>query len=147
MGIYSIRIQNFKSIRETEDILIKPLSILIGANGAGKSNFISFFKFLNRLYEQQLQLYISQNGRADNILYFGRKVSDFLAGRIVFDNDWKNEYVFKMVPDQSGNLIFSDESSNYTKPGTSSVNLFNISNGGNLESKLKSDSDIKIRHL
>ncbi|HOF20781.1 MAG TPA: AAA family ATPase, partial [Bacteroidales bacterium] len=130
MGIYSIKIQNFKSIRETDDMLIKPLNVLIGPNGAGKSNFISFFKFLNRLYEQQLQLYISQNGRAENFLFFGSKGSDFLAGRIVFDNNWKNEYVFKMVPDQSGNLIFAEEWSNFTSPGSASKNFSNISIGG-----------------
>jgi predicted ATPase len=131
MGIYSIKIQNYKSIRETDDILIKPLNVLIGPNGAGKSNFISFFKFLNRLYEQQLQLYISQNGRAENFLHFGIKGSDYLAGRIVFDNDWKNEYEFNMVPDQSGNLIFAEEWSN-TKQGD-----LKIEQSGHLESGLK----------
>lgn len=147
MGLYSIKIQNFKSIRETNDILIKPLNILIGPNGAGKSNFISFFKFLNRLYEQQLQLYISQNGRADNFLYFGRKGSEFLAGKIVFDNSWKNEYEFKMVPDQAGNLIFSEEWSNFTAPGSSRSNRSNRSNGGNLESVIRNDDGYRNRYL
>ena len=146
MGIFSIKIQNFKSIRETENIQIKPLNILIGPNGAGKSNFISFFKFLNRLYEQQLQLYISQNVRAENFLYFGRKGSDFLAGEIVFDNDWKNEYEFKMVPDQLGNLIFSSEYSNYTKPGLPK-NFANISGGGNPESVIKNDNGFRMKYL
>ncbi|HOS71137.1 MAG TPA: AAA family ATPase [Bacteroidales bacterium] len=147
MGIYSIKIQNFKSIRETDDMLIKPLNVLIGPNGAGKSNFISFFKFLNRLYEQQLQLYISQNGRAENFLFFGSKGSDFLAGRIVFDNNWKNEYVFKMVPDQSGNLIFAEEWSNFTSPGSASKNFSNISIGGNPESVLKNDDGYRNKYL
>ncbi len=147
MGIYSIKIQNFKSIRETDDILFKPLNVLIGPNGAGKSNFISFFKLLNRLYEQQLQLYISQNGRAENFLYFGRKVSDFLAGKIVFDNNWKNEYVFKMVPDHSGNLIFAEEWSNFSQPKSTAKNRSNISSGGNSESMLKNDDGYRNKYL
>ena len=147
MGIYSIKIQNFKSIRETEEILIKPLNILIGANGVGKSNFISFFKFLNRLYEQQLQLYIGQNGRAENFLYFGRKESDFLSGKIVFDNEWKNEYEFKMVPDQAGNLIFAEEWSNFTRPETTRINRSNISFGGNPESLIKNDDGFRNKYL
>ncbi len=147
MGIHSIKIQNFKSIRETEEILIKPVNVLIGPNGAGKSNFISFFKFLNKLYEQQLQLYVSQNGRAENFLYFGRKGSDFLAGRIVFNNDWKNEYVFGMVPDQSGNLIFAEEWSSYTAPSSASKNHLNISMGGNLESLIRSDKGDRNKYL
>jgi predicted ATPase len=146
MGIYSIKIQNFKSIRETEDILIKPLNVLIGPNGAGKSNFISFFKFLNRLYDQQLQLYISQNGRAENFLYFGRKGSDFLKGRIVFDNPYRNEYEFTMVPDQSGNLIFAEENSNYTYPGPSK-NVAHLGSNGSLESQMKEDSGFRTKYL
>ena len=37
----------FKSIREMRDLEFKPLNVLIGANGTGKSNLISFFKLLN----------------------------------------------------------------------------------------------------
>lgn len=147
MGILSIKIQNFKSIRESEDIQIKPLNILIGPNGAGKSNFISFFKFLNRLFEQQLQLHINQHGRAENFLYFGRKGSDFLAGRIVFDNEWKNEYEFKMVPDQAGSLIFAEEWSNFTKPTSSQNSRSQISGGGHPESLLKNDDGYRNKYL
>lgn len=147
MGIQSINIRNFKSIRDTGDIRIKAINVLIGPNGAGKSNFISFFKFLNRLYERQLQLYINQNGRAENFLYFGRKRSDFLSGKVVFDNDWKNEYSFKMVPDQGGNLIFGEEYSNYTKPGTSFINRSNIGIPGSFESRIKEDDGYRNRYL
>ena len=146
MGIYSIKIQNFKSIRETDDIQIKALNVLIGANGAGKSNFISFFKFLNRLYQQQLQLYIGQNGRADNFLYFGRKKSDFLYGKIVFDNEYKNEYTFIMVPDQAGNLIFAEEWSNYTRAEHLPY-IVKLNSGGNQESIIKDDRGFRNKYL
>ncbi|WP_297976247.1 AAA family ATPase, partial [uncultured Capnocytophaga sp.] len=36
--ISSIHIEGFKSIREMT-LLLRPINILIGANGAGKSNF------------------------------------------------------------------------------------------------------------
>ena len=88
MGIKSVRIQNFKSIRDSGELELRPINVLIGANGAGKSNFIGFFKFMNRLYEQQLQFYISKNGRANSFLYFGQEVSEFLKGTaIFFDRD------------------------------------------------------------
>jgi predicted ATPase len=146
MGIQSISISNFKSIRETEDLEIRPINVLIGPNGAGKSNFINFLKFLNRLYTERLQLYISTNGRADNFLHFGRKTSDFLGGTIVFDNDYHNEYEFKMVPDQNNNLIFSEEWSNYTQ-NNDSPNFMKISNGGNSESVLITDSSYRNKYL
>lgn len=147
MAIQSIKIQNFKSIRETDDIPIRAINVLIGPNGAGKSNFINFFKFLNRLYEQQLQLYINQNGRADNFLYFGRKGSDFLSGKVVFNNDWKNEYEFKMVPDQSDNLIFAEEWSNYQKPDSNNVDRSRFSRSGILESELNISENYREYYL
>lgn len=147
MGIYSIQLQNFKSVRDGE-IQIKALNILIGPNGAGKSNLITFFKFLNKLYEQQLQLYINQNGRSENFLYFGRKKSDFLAGKITFDNEWRNQYEFRMVPDQMGNLIFAEEWSGYFRPAASNPNKTKINtSGGNLESVLKEDAGYRNRYL
>ncbi len=147
MGIHSIKIQNFKSIRNTDEIEIKPINVLIGPNGAGKSNFISFFKFLNRLYEEQLQLYISQHGRAENFLHFGRKKSDFLSGKIVFDNSWKNQYEFTMIPDQNGNLIFAEEWSNFTRPENVDVDHSRISMGGNFESAINKNDGYRNKYL
>src|SRR6266487_342412 len=131
MGIKSIHIQNFKSIKDSGVVEFKPINVLIGANGAGKSNFISFFKFLNKLYTRELQVYIAQNGRADNFLFFGRKYSSYVGGTITFNNDYQNEYAFKLIPDQSGNLIFSEEWSNTTQGDLL------IENKDKLESELK----------
>lgn len=115
MGIYSIQIQNFKSIRDSGSLFIKPLNILIGSNGAGKSNFISFFKFLNMLFERQLQNHIARKGRADGFMYFGKQ-SGFISGKIIFtnaDDKISNRYRFKLEPDQSNSLFFSEEYSDY----------------------------------
>lgn len=146
MGIASIKIQNFKSIREA-DIELGKLNILIGANGAGKSNFIGFFKFLNKLFEQSLQLYINQNGRADDFLYFGLKKSGFLSGAITFSNNWKNQYKFTLIPDTSGNLIFEVEESNVTNPETLSPNILVINNLGSFESVIRRHDSFRNNHL
>lgn len=147
MGIYSLQFQNFKSIRDTGELKINRLNVLIGPNGSGKSNFISFFKFLNKLYEQELQLHISLNGRAENFLYFGRKKSSFLSGTITFDNEWRNQYEFKMVPDSTGNLVFQDEFSNLKRPGYSNWDLKRINIPGRLESVLKNDDAYRNAYL
>jgi predicted ATPase len=46
--INRIEIENFKSIREM-NLELKPINILIAANGVGKSNFIGFFKLLKNM--------------------------------------------------------------------------------------------------
>ena len=46
--LQQVILKGFKSIRNL-DIELRPLNVLIGANGAGKSNFVSFFKMLNEM--------------------------------------------------------------------------------------------------
>ena len=60
-----IEIKGYKSIKE-QKVDFKDINILIGSNGSGKSNFISFFEFLNRLYNRNLQEYISLRGGLAN---------------------------------------------------------------------------------
>jgi len=141
MGIQSIRIQNFKSIKDSGDIELGQVNVLIGANGVGKSNFIGFFKFLNQIYNRNLQLYVAQNGRADNFLFFGRKISTRIKGKITFDNGYQNEYDFTLVPDQGNSLIFSEERSN-TSEGSLDINT-----PGASESQLKNNTWFRSKFL
>lgn len=43
MALESIRIAGYKSIRD-QTVELGPLNVLIGSNGAGKSNFLSVFE-------------------------------------------------------------------------------------------------------
>lgn len=67
-----IKIKGFKSIKSL-DVAMKPINILIGANGSGKSNFISLFTFLRNLSEGKLQTYVEKNGFANTFFHFGSK--------------------------------------------------------------------------
>ncbi len=69
-----VKIEGFKSIKSL-DLDMEPINILIGANGAGKSNFISLFTFLRNLSEGKLQTYTEINGFANAFFHFGSKVS------------------------------------------------------------------------
>jgi predicted ATPase len=44
-------IKGFKSIQALENFELTNLNILIGGNGAGKSNFIDFFRMLHAMME------------------------------------------------------------------------------------------------
>ena len=102
--ISNIIIENYKSIRQL-DFEMRPINILIGANGVGKSNFIGFFKFLKHIYDQNLQLHVAEEGGSENILHFGSKTSEYLKGVIKFDN--KNGYLFKLRPSKENKFYFS----------------------------------------
>ena len=105
-----ISVVGFKSIRELRDFKIRQLNILVGANGAGKTNFISLFKFLSQLIEKRLQIFVAKSGGADVFLYFGRKVTDEIIVSLEFgDGSKANGYQVKLTPSVKGNLVFADE--------------------------------------
>lgn len=57
-----IEIKGFRSIKEMT-LELRPLNVLIGANGAGKSNLIAFFKMVNELMAGRLQQHIGATWR------------------------------------------------------------------------------------
>ncbi|SFL08251.1 AAA domain, partial [Pseudomonas sp. NFACC52] len=56
-----LTLKGYKSIAEC-DIELGKLNVLIGANGAGKSNFIGFFRLISRILDEQLQLSVGAAG-------------------------------------------------------------------------------------
>jgi len=68
-----IRIEGFRSIREC-DLELANINVLIGSNGAGKSNFISVFEFLRAALDDQLQEYVARVG-VSSLLFKGPKTT------------------------------------------------------------------------
>ena len=104
-----IILKGFKSIK-TMDLELRPLNILIGANGAGKSNFISFFKMLNEMMAGRLQQYIGISGYAQSLLHFGPKVTSQIEAKLEFDV--KTEvliYSMRLFHAAGDTLIFAEE--------------------------------------
>lgn len=101
-----IEIAGYKSIK-SERINLTPINILIGANGSGKSNFISFFDFLNRLYNKNLNEYIALTGGENKILHKGQKITDSISFKVEFENG-NNGYSAVLNLGTDG-LVFTDE--------------------------------------
>lgn len=108
--IENVYIQNYKSIKELS-LPLRELNVLIGANGSGKSNFISFFELTKALYEKHLGAYIMKRGGIDNLLYHSRKHSPFIYGLLDFDNN--NAFHFKVSPVLTGTKGFIEETGDY----------------------------------
>lgn len=136
-SVRSLTVTGYKSIRELRDFELRNLNVLIGANGAGKSNFISVFRLLNEMYEQQLQLYVQTQGGPDSLLHFGRNTTDRLHAEFYFA---RNGYKFDLVPTTDNRLVFEREVSWFGGV------LFNTTPSATLgmghdESKLKNAKD------
>jgi len=104
--IRQLTIKGFKSIRILDEFKLGKLNVLIGANGSGKSNFVSYFRMLRELVEGRLQLWVSQQGGADRILSFGTKNTSSFESSIFFGS---NGYRFNLLPTVNGGFSFESE--------------------------------------
>ncbi len=116
--INEITVSGYKSIKRST-IKLSRLNILIGENGAGKNNFLSLFRLINQIIDENLQKWIKLNGGAENILYYGRKVTKDIAIDITFDRD---KY-FVHLSHSRDTLIINKEILSYTY---SDGNLYNL---------------------
>ena len=100
-----IKVENFKSIKKM-DLSLKPLNIIVGPNGVGKSNFIGVFDLLYNIGEKQLQRYTSVNGGADRFLHFGSKVSNNISIKLAFPI---NTYECRLLYATGNKFVFDKE--------------------------------------
>ena len=104
--IRQIIIENYNSIHKAT-IDLAPINVLIGANGAGKSNLISFFELLSALYNQRLQRYILERGGIGRLLHNGLKGSDRIRGVFNFSN--RNALGFVLLPTDTGGAVIATQ--------------------------------------
>ena len=97
-------IEGYKSIKKC-DISFGKINVLIGSNGAGKSNFISAFSLLQSILSKNLQVSVAQSG-VNTFLYMGRKITEEIAFEVYFGH---NSYGFKLIPTDDNRLIFQKE--------------------------------------
>jgi predicted ATPase len=98
-------LRGYKSIADC-DLTMGRLNVLIGANGAGKSNFIGFFRLMTRLLDRQLQIAVGVAGGPDALLHFGRKKTEQLTAELYFGN---NGYRFTLKPTRDNRMVFANE--------------------------------------
>lgn len=113
----NIEIDGYKSIAKC-DLLMGSLNVLIGANGAGKSNFISFFRLIATLLDHRLQFLVGKAGGPDALLHFGRKQSEALKGELYFGN---NGYKFALEATNDNRMMFQREALWWNMNGDNSV--------------------------
>jgi predicted ATPase len=135
-----IEIKGYKSIKD-QRIELKNINILIGANGSGKSNFLSFFEFLNRLCNRCLAEHIALKGGRNKILHKGKQVTGKLSFKIRFDNG--HAYAVTLAAGEFG-FIFVDEAVDYS--GFGNENIWNIGYS-NTESMLKIIDNYKTGYI
>lgn len=127
-----LTIKGFKSIAGLNQFSLRRLNVLIGANGVGKSNFVSYFRMLGELIEGRLEGWTNKQGTSDRVLRFGIKETPAIASKVEFG---RNSYEFKLEPTVDGLFTFEREELVFNGPyyGKKTITL----GSGHKESKLK----------
>lgn len=116
----NVTIQGYKSISYDCPLQLQlgAVNILLGANGAGKSNIISFFKMMSYMMSKAFYNYVELNGTSNQLLHFGPKQTPKITAQLAFSNDKNNEtYRFNLENAMSDRLIITDESIEWHQKG------------------------------
>jgi predicted ATPase len=122
-------LNGFKSIKAM-DLELRPLNVMIGANGAGKSNLVSFFKMLNEMMGMRLQTYIGSTGHAQSLLHFGPKVTPQMEAQLEFEVDnGVDTYAMRLFHAAGDTLIFAEERLSFLQTGRMRPQLVDLGSG------------------
>lgn len=112
--IERITVTGYKSIRELrgedgQGFVLDDINVLIGANGAGKSNLLSVFRLLKELARKRLQQFIANEGYADAVLHFGHKVTKEIKIEFSAKGHEFRKYQLTLIPLRKNTFLISKE--------------------------------------
>ncbi|HCD34621.1 MAG TPA: hypothetical protein DER01_19595 [Phycisphaerales bacterium] len=140
MKLREIRLKGYKSIdgQNGQVIPLRDVTVLLGANGSGKSNLVSFFKMLNFMTTGALQQYVGKQG-VSRLLFYGPKQTESISFELKFEDDAAHDtYEVKLSYGLPDRLFISGEKITYHKMGEPKPQQYFLENGG-AESELKMD--------
>lgn len=104
-----VRIEGFRSIR-TAEVRLGDITVMVGANGAGKTNFIGFLQMLSYMMSENLSLFVNERRGANSLLHFGSDRTPRMKGELEFQrDDTISIYGFALVPAAGDRLLFTHE--------------------------------------
>ena len=113
--IESLHIRGFRSLADVELLNMPKATVLIGANGSGKSNIIRFLDMLHHMLRlRQLGRYVEREGGADDQLYAGSDISPLMEAEIRLRSgpEWI-EYRFGLDYAYPDRFVFDHEAFRY----------------------------------
>ena len=105
--LHHLSISGFKSIRSLNGLALDKLNLLVGANGSGKSNFISFFRMVRAMAEEGLASFVTEQGGADGFFFNGPKATPAIEADLRFA---EGAYQLLLTPTAAMQLMVKRES-------------------------------------
>ena len=143
-GISHIGLSGFKSIKSA-NIDFNNLNIFIGANGSGKSNFVSFFEMLKFYLSDNdgLSEYVGRNGGANMLMYYGTSKTNAIKAELTIETSaGQNSYYVELGTAIGDKLYFKDEKVSFSSSKLpTKAPLIPLGSGGSFSRLLQISGD------
>ena len=136
----SVSVRGFRSLANVELSDLGDVTVLIGANGSGKSNVIRFFEMLSwMLRSQNLEQFVALQGGADDQLFMGNKVTPRMEADIrLATPDGVNEYSFALSYGAPDRFVFTEERLRFSRDDTEGQAPWQSVGSGHTEARIHS---------
>lgn len=139
MKLREIHLKGYKSIDGIgQTIPLGDVTVLLGANGSGKSNLVSFFKMLNFMTTGALKQYVGREG-VSRLLFYGPNQTESISFKLMFaSDDVRDTYEAVLSYGLPDRLFIAIEKVIFFKREDKQPQEFSLEAGGG-ESGLKAD--------
>ncbi len=79
-----LHVSGFRSLREVR-LEFSPVTVVIGANGSGKSNLLSVLRMISLMRTRSLRRFVGEQGGASTLLHYGASTTKTLALELQFE--------------------------------------------------------------
>lgn len=141
-----IAVEGFKSFAKSE-IEFGDITVLLGANGSGKSNLVSFFRMLGFVSTNNLQLYVGREGGPESLLHFGARTTPQMRATVEFhgfsgsgSHEKTTAYQVRLMDAAPDTMRFAEEQAKYHRTGYPQAQSVPLGSG-HAESRLQEQAD------
>lgn len=140
----SIVIEGYKSLASCK-VDFGDVTVLLGANGSGKSNVASFFRMLGFVSTSSLQLYIGREGGPTSLLRHGAKTTPQMRAAVEFGgtdgtHNTTTTYHIRLMCAAPDTMVFAEERAEYRHAGCPEAQGL-LLGSGHEESRLQEKRD------
>ena len=100
-----LTIKGFKSIKDLSNFPLGDINVVVGANGAGKSNFVQMFRMVREMVRKDFQNFIATHGGAAAFLHNGLKATKSIEAEFDLGGE---SYGFTLTPTADETFAISE---------------------------------------
>lgn len=134
--LHRVRVTGLWSLAECT-LSLRPMNVVLGANGAGKSSLLNVFRLLRAIVGRGMATFIAERGGASSVLHYGPKVTRHATIELVFEGaEGTHGYAVTLAFVAPDRLVFAEERVWFQRDGETHSTEHRLGPGAHPESAL-----------